>query len=448
MKLCPALIISAPSSGSGKTTITAALARYYQQQGKIVHVFKTGPDFIDPMILTQASGFAVKQLDLWMVGKDACQALLAESASQADLILIEGVMGLFDGQPSTADLAAFFDIPVLAVIDASAMAQTFGAIACGLKSYRQDFQLAGVIANRIASQRHGQMLADSMLSDIDLVAQFNRQAEITLPERHLGLVQAKELADIDDKLNLAAQQIAQSRLADFSYITKIAGKVQAKATNSSIPATQTLKGKTILVAKDLAFNFLYQENLNVLRSAGAELIFISPLNDKALPQADALYLPGGYPELYAEQLSQNEAFIQSLKAFAYSQKPILAECGGMLYLLEQLKLDDGTCIDMSGVLPGSGQMHKRISSIGMQGADFSLLTGQKHQLTGHSYHYSSAEINLPIRLTGTTHPYKTHGENIYWQNNILASYIHWYFASNPDFVCSFFNANIKTRFND
>ena len=194
---CPALIISAPSSGSGKTTITAAIATYHRLQGKDVRVFKTGPDFIDPMILTKASGNPVYQLDLWMVGEQNCRELLFEAAQQADLILIEGVMGLFDGDPSTADLSLFFDIPVLAIIDGSAMAQTFGALALGLQQYKPELKFAGVIANRIASERHAEMIRDSVPKSIGFFDVFMRDNEVSLPERHLGLVQADELHDID-----------------------------------------------------------------------------------------------------------------------------------------------------------------------------------------------------------------------------------------------------------
>ena len=205
MRHCPALFIAAPASGQGKTTVTAALACHYRQCGLRVRVFKTGPDFLDPMLLERASGAPVYQLDLWMGGEAHCRQLLHTAAGEADLILVEGVMGLFDGERSSADLAQLFGIPILAVIDASAMAQTFGAIAHGLASYRPQLAFAGVLANRLAGARHCQMLADSLPPGLPFFGYLPRDADIALPERHLGLVQAAEIADLDRRIEQAAR---------------------------------------------------------------------------------------------------------------------------------------------------------------------------------------------------------------------------------------------------
>ena len=191
--ICPALLITAPASGQGKTTLVAALARHYRQRGRQVRVFKTGPDFIDPTILERASGHPVYQLDLWMVGANACRQLLYEAALEADLILVEGVMGLFDGNPSSADLAQTFGLPLLMVIDGSAMAQTFGAVALGLANYRGSLTIAGAVANRVASPGHGVMLQQSLPVSIPWLGAFFADEDISLPERHLGLQLADEL---------------------------------------------------------------------------------------------------------------------------------------------------------------------------------------------------------------------------------------------------------------
>src|SRR6201991_1403795 len=204
MAQCPALFISAPASGQGKTTITAALARHHRRLGRRVRVFKTGPVFLDPMILERASGAPVLSLDLWMVGEDACRELLAQAAQEADLILIEGVMGLYDGTPSSADLATAFGVPVVAVISAKAMAQTFGAIAFGLAHYRADVPLFGVFANRVGSQRHAQMLEAALPDGLQWMGSIASSAALELPDRHLGLVQAAEIEDLERRLELAA----------------------------------------------------------------------------------------------------------------------------------------------------------------------------------------------------------------------------------------------------
>ena len=211
----PALLLSAPASGQGKTTVVAGLARYHRNQGRTVRVLKTGPDFLDPMILEQASGQPVYQLDLWMVGERECKALLYQAAREADLILIEGVMGLFDGTPSSADLANRFGVPVLALINAHAMAQTFGAVAYGLAHYRPGLPFAGVLANRVAGPGHAELLAESLPPDLRYFGWLPRDGEITLPDRHLGLVQAAEIADLENRLDAAAALIATTGLAEL-----------------------------------------------------------------------------------------------------------------------------------------------------------------------------------------------------------------------------------------
>ncbi|WP_312207249.1 cobyrinate a,c-diamide synthase, partial [Pseudomonas kuykendallii] len=207
---CPALLIAAPASGQGKTTVTAALARLHARQGRRVRVFKCGPDFLDPMILERASGQPVYQLDLWMVGEAECRRQLWQAAQEADLILVEGVMGLFDGTPSAADLARTFGLPVLAVIDAAAMAQTFAAVAHGLATFRADLPFSGVLANRVGSARHAELLRASLPATRRWYGALPRAVGIELPSRHLGLVQAEELLDLDERLDSAAGALAAS----------------------------------------------------------------------------------------------------------------------------------------------------------------------------------------------------------------------------------------------
>lgn len=287
---CPALFVSAPASGQGKTTITAGLARYHRRLGRRVRVFKTGPDFLDPMILARASGAPVLSLDLWMVGESACRNLLAQAAAEADLILIEGVMGLFDGTPSSADLATTFGVPVLAVISAKAMAQTFGAVAFGLAHFRPQVPFYGVLANRVGSPRHAQMLEEALPPELRWCGHITGDDEIELPDRHLGLHQAAEIDDLDTRLDRAADALAQTALADLPPPVEFGTPVK-----EALP--RLLEGKRIAIARDAAFSFIYPANITLLETLGAHLDYFSPLADEALPEhADALYLPGGYPE--------------------------------------------------------------------------------------------------------------------------------------------------------
>jgi hydrogenobyrinic acid a,c-diamide synthase (glutamine-hydrolysing) (EC 6.3.5.9)/cobyrinate a,c-diamide synthase (EC 6.3.5.-) len=258
---CPALLIAAPASGQGKTTVTAALARLHTRLGRKVRVFKCGPDFLDPMILARASGAPVYQLDLWMVGEEESRRLLWDAAGEADLILIEGVMGLFDGSPSAADLARRFGVPVMAVINGQSMAQTFGAMAVGMATYQPDLPFSGVLANRIGSQRHRDLVRDSLPEWIRWYGALPRDTEVELPSRHLGLVQADELADLDARLDAAADALAASASSELPAPVSFAAP-QARS------VAARLEGVRIGVARDNAFAFLYQANLDLLRELG------------------------------------------------------------------------------------------------------------------------------------------------------------------------------------
>lgn len=424
-----AVLISAVASGQGKTTVTAALARKLSSQGLRVRVFKTGPDFLDPMMLERATGAPVQSLDLWMVGPDQCRRLLAQAAAQADLILIEGVMGLYDGTPSSADLARAFGVPVLAVLDASAMAQTAGALVLGLRDYGP-VELAGVIANRVGSAGHARMIADAMPAEppVPLLATLPSQQE-ALPDRHLGLVMPDEVAAVDALLDRLAAQLALDADA-WNALQPV-----CFATDDPLPqVSPLLHGKTIAVARDAAFAFLYPANLDCLRELGAELLFFSPLADQPVPpRADALYLPGGYPELHAERLSQAGRWQESVRAAHAAHMPILAECGGMMALAESLADLSGTAWPMAGLLQGQVRMQMGLAAIGSQG-----WATPHGLLRGHAFHYSRLETRLAPSARTIRHPSGDAGEAIYRSGALTASYFHAYFPSCPAAVASLF----------
>jgi cobyrinic acid a,c-diamide synthase len=421
---CPALMISAPSSGSGKTSVTAALARYWVKRGKRVRVFKTGPDFIDPGVLECASGAPVYQLDLWMVGEEECRKLLYEAACEADLILIEGVMGLFDGSPSSADLAERFDIPVLAVIDASAQAQTFGALALGLASYRPNLPFAGVLANRVAGQGHADMLRGSLPSHLRWFGWLPNEREASLPERHLGLIGAREQPDLDAKLD---RLVAALELDENPMPNKIAF---ADCKIEEPPGL--LEGVRIAIARDHAFAFIYSANLDLLVAMGAKLQFFSPLADEILPEADAYYFPGGYPELHLDALSANTGLRDDLRSAHSASKPIIAECGGMMALFDAITDIQGRRVAMWGLLPGEVQMQSRLGGLGLQALELSEGT-----LRGHTFHYSTTETSL-VPFTLATKQSGSEGEAVYRCDRLTASYVHAYWPSNPQAAASLF----------
>ena len=415
MVFCPALLVAGCASGQGKTTVTAGLARLYRRRGLRVRVFKTGPDFLDPLILAQAAGSLVYQLDLWMVGAEESRVLLHEAAREADIILVEGVMGLFDGEPSAADLAAAFGLPVLAVIDAGAMAQTVAAIAHGLATYRSDINVGGLIANRVSSPGHRAMIEESLGGRFAFFGTLPSDPACSLPSRHLGLVPAAELADIDQRLDAIAD--ALERTAPLPMPAPVEFEV---APRPAVP--RLLHGRRIAIARDAAFCFLYQANLDLLEAMGAELAFFSPLAGDALPDHDALYLPGGYPELHLDALSG------ALGGIA-TDKPALAECGGMLALLDSL---DG--VRMAGLLPGGAALQKRLANLGLHS-----VTLPEGVLRGHTFHHSVSEVALdPIAIS---QPNRKHGrgEAVYRVGRLTATYMHLYFGSNPRAVAALFS---------
>jgi cobyrinic acid a,c-diamide synthase len=422
--LCRAALISAPASGQGKTTVTAALARHFSDRGERVTVFKTGPDFLDPMMLALAAREPVYQLDLFMGGEAHCRALLYEAAQCSDVILIEGAMGLFDGTPSSADLAARFGIAVLAVIDASAMAGTFAAIVHGLATYRTDMAFAGAIANRVGSTRHADILAAASPS---LLAHLPRAAEIALPERHLGLVPPGEVAAVEDRLARAAALLGQSLRGKLPLASF------ARGGQANFPGA-LLQGQRIAIARDAAFSFLYAANLDLLRDMGATLCFFSPLADRALPACDALYLPGGYPELHLRALAENVAIKRAIYDHYARGKPILAECGGLLYLLDSLSGPEGSA-KMVGLLAGRAQMQPKLAALALQS-----VTLPEGTLRGHTFHHSLADIAHPPIASGICPNGSATQERVYRKGRLTASYIHFYFPSHPAAAAALFQS--------
>lgn len=437
---CPALLVAAPASGQGKTTVAAALARLHARQGRRVRVFKCGPDFLDPGWLALASGAPAHSLDLWMTGEHDCAQRLWQAAGEADLLIVEGVMGLFDGDPSAADLARRFGLPVLAVVDASAMAGTFGALAFGLANYRSGLPWAGVLANRVGSERHAGMLREALADPRQWLGALPRDPAFELPERHLGLVAAAEALDALVRLDAMADALAKTPLGQMTPAElgrwSVEFETPAAPAADAVSLTPLLQGKTVAVARDAAFCFIYPANLDCLRSLGAQLVFFSPLGDTRLPACDAVWLPGGYPELHAARLAGNRGLRDSLRAHVAAGRAVWAECGGMMALFEQLRTADGRDHTLWGLLPGRVTMQPRLAALGPQQL---VLHGQV--LRGHTFHYSTCETTLAVQAR-TSRPGNPQtadqGEAFYARGSLRASYFHAWFASNPQAVAGLF----------
>ncbi|MFN3400405.1 MAG: cobyrinate a,c-diamide synthase [Ferrovibrio sp.] len=389
------VVIAAPASGSGKTTVTLALLRLLTREGRIVAPFKTGPDYIDGAFLRGAAGTGrpCYNLDGFAMRAETLAAAVAAGAQDADLAIIEGVMGLFDGAAngagSTADLAGLLNLPVILVIDAARQSQSVAAIAHGFRSLRQDVTVAGVILNRVASPRHEALLRAALQQiDMPVLAALPTQEDLALPSRHLGLMQAGEHADLDLFLDTAADWL--HRHLDRALLEHVLRplKLQPDATLRPLPPL----GQQIAVAQDAAFAFNYPHLLQGWRNQGAELSFFSPLQDEAPAQdCDAIFLPGGYPELQAGRLAGNAAMLQGLRAAAARKAAIYGECGGFMLLGRSLTDAEGQEHAMAGLLPVATSFaqpkrqlgYRRITAL----AD-SPLGAKGSRFRGHEFHYS------------------------------------------------------------
>lgn len=438
---CPALLVAGAASGQGKTTVAAALARLHARQGRRVRVFKCGPDFLDPGWLSLAAGLPVHSLDLWMTGELDCTTRLWQAAAEADLLIVEGAMGLFDGAPSAADLAQHFGLPVLSVVNAAAMAGTFGALAFGLQHYRPGLPWAGVLANQVASERHASMLREGLRERQHWMGALPSNPTFRLPERHLGLVAAAETADGLSRIDAAADALADTPLGRMSSDDLLRWSVPFQAPTvlaDASPCPPLLHGTTLAVARDAAFCFIYPANLECLRALGAQLVFFSPLEDARLPPCDAVWLPGGYPELHVARIAANRSLGESLRLHVQAGRPLWAECGGMMPLFEQLRTADGQDHPTWGLLQGRTIMQPRLAALGPQ-----QLALAGHVLRGHTFHYSSCETSM--QASAWTEPPQRNdgvavrkGEAVFVSGTLRASYFHAWFPSAPRAVAALF----------
>ncbi len=416
---CPAFLISAISSGQGKTLSTAALARAWRNRGLNVRAFKCGPDFLDAMVLKKATGQPVYNLDLGMCGEQDGLARLYRAAQTADVIIVEGVMGLYDGTPSSADIAVHFGLPVMLTIDASGMAQTFGAVASGLLAYKPELKPAGVLANKVGSIGHASILRESLPPHLIWFGALPIDEALALPERHLGLFRADEIDDIEARIEAAATALASS--GELPLPPRVTFHEPAASTTPAL-----LAGKTIAVARDAAFCFIYQANLDCLSELGATVKFFSPLHDKRLPEADAYWLPGGYPELHAKEISENAAMQAALQTAFNAGNPMLAECGGMMALSESI---NGTAA--FGLLAGNCKIEARFQGLGTQHVIL-----PEGEIGAHTFHYGS--FSTPLAVAFQAFSKRGQGEAVYQLGSITASFLHFYFASNPQAAAHLF----------
>jgi cobyrinic acid a,c-diamide synthase len=438
------LLIAGTASGVGKTTVALAIMAGLRRRGLAVQPFKCGPDFLDTGHHTRICGRAARNLDTWMLSVEANRSVLRNAARGADVIVAEGMMGLFDGKSgsteigSSAEIAKLLKLPVVLVVDAAKSARSVAAVLLGFERFDAELRLAGVILNRVAGERHYEMLREAIESSCKtkILGWLPLQPAIAIPERHLGLHGAAEqsangTAAAIHAFALAAKHLDLDRLLDLECGLEMTGAKPAwVATSASVDAVR------VGVPSDHAFSFYYEDNLDLLREQGAEIVQFSPLTDASLPPGlDALYLGGGYPELYASQLSGNRQMLEEVRRFAASGRPIYAECGGMLYLSESLSVKESSYV-MAGVLPLSMQMTDRLIQFGYVTVEFTedCLLGRKGTVVrGHSFHHSRIASQDNV-ATNYHVQYSMSGKEElegFRQGNVLASYIHLHFRANP-----------------
>jgi cobyrinic acid a,c-diamide synthase len=379
--------VAAPHSGSGKTLVTLGLVRALRRAGHRVAACKAGPDYIDPQFHSAASGRECLNLDLWAMGESMCGHLLNQQAAGSDIVIVEGVMGLFDGpegaRGSTADLAVALNLPVLLVIDCAHQAQSVAALLQGFAGHRPDVTIAGVFLNRVKSDRHAALLRQALLPlGVPMVGQLRHTDSLTLPSRHLGLVQAIENQALELTLESAASAVARETILDKLFEIALPVSNQTTVSAQLVPPL----GQNIAVARDEAFAFAYAHMLRQWREAGATLSFFSPLADAPPPrQCDAVFLPGGYPELHAGKLASNQQFLHGLRQFGGL---IYGECGGYMVLGEGLTDAAGITHAMAGLLPLETSFATRKLHLGYRALQ-PLAAPWTEPLHGHEFHYAT-----------------------------------------------------------
>jgi cobyrinic acid a,c-diamide synthase len=399
----PGLIIAAPKSGSGKTVITLAILRALKRSGVPVKSAKSGPDYIDPEFHTVASGEQCVNLDCWAMRTEVLNAIIDRLEHRAKLILCEGVMGLFDGAidgtGSTADLAAFSGWPVILIIDVRGQAASAAALLRGFLTHRNDVNIAGVIFNRVGSIRHARALNEATQAafpTLPILGLLPADTRLELPERHLGLVQASEQLDLNTFINAAADAVDEH--IDIEALQALAQSASKRASGSLQQQLPPL-GQRVAVARDTAFSFCYSTVLDGWREAGAELTFFSPLaNEAPDDMADAIYLPGGYPELHASRLAASHNFLGKLRVAASRGAAIYGECGGYMVLGETLIDANSHRHKMAGLLPLTSSFSERRLHLGYRRVTTlvqSSLGNRGMTFRGHEFHYASVASEGP-----------------------------------------------------
>ena len=440
------MCIAGTHSGCGKTTVSLGIMAALVKRGLVVQSFKVGPDFIDPGHHRRITGRDSHNLDGWMMSRDYNRYLLTHYSRDADMVVMEGVMGLFDGfsgkdeSGSTAQMAKWLDLPVILVIDARAMARSAAAIVLGFSRFDPGLPLKGVIFNRVGSEAHAEMIADAMssVSDIPVFGYLPRDEGLEIPSRHLGLVTDEDFSADEDRIAKLGRWIEDNM--DLDYLMGLLPEVgNQNSVGDRFGSNTRLDRKTkIGIARDEAFCFYYPENLRLLEEAGAELIPFSPLHARRLPDGiKGIILGGGYPELHCEVLSQNRELLAEIREFGLSGMPIYAECGGFMFLSREIRDLEGQAFPMVGIFPMKAKMEHRLKALGYREVitrKKSILGPADTKVRGHEFHYSriqDMESGFECIYEMTDRKAVSSAKEGFVQNRVLGSYVHLHWGSNP-----------------
>ena len=458
MDKLPRIMIAGTNSGVGKTTVTLGIMSALVQRGIKVQGFKAGPDYIDPSHHTFVTGNASRNLDTWMMCEDACRELFERSALNADVSVIEGVMGLYDGSidssghGSSAHLAKILNTPVILVVNARGVAQSAGAVVMGFKEFDREVNLAGIVINNVASQNHYDIIKKAIEEScsVAVLGYLKKQSDITIPERHLGLIPSEEKKINSALYDKLGQMVLET--IDIDKLQEIAGSaaVFPDYNRSIFIERGSSLDVTLAVARDSAFCFYYQDDIDLFEALGAKIIEFSPLADKSLPDGiDGIFMGGGFPELFADRLMKNESMMSSILEAHKQGTVIYGECGGMMYLLEKLIDCEGRSFKMSGVLIGTSRMENRRQGLGYVITDATcdnIICESADTFRAHEFHWSKLQ-DVPDDTVFAYNTRKSNGKKTgidgICKSNVLASYTHIHFSSNPDLAKSILSTMAK-----
>jgi len=443
----PRVMIAGTHSGAGKTTIATAVMAMLHKKGLRVQPYKVGPDYIDPGFHRAATGRVSRNLDTFFLGEAGVKEVFVRSAASADICVIEGVMGLYDGigagdEGSSARVAEILGCPVILVVDARSMARSAAAVVWGYANLPGGISLAGVILNRVGSERHFNILTEAIeeKTGVPVLGGILRDHALHMPERHLGLVPSVENEQVREVKDILAERVAKGVSAE--KLVNLARSAPALGAEENIFAVEPGEPVRLGIVRDSAFNFYYQDGLDLLSAMGAELVYCSALVDRALPErVDGLYIGGGFPEMFIEQLADNRPFIDDLKRRVITGLPVYAECGGLMYLCRSIADFAGREHAGAGILPARCRMEKKRVALGYVKATAlrdNVLVPRGAVLRGHEFHYSSITGHNLVPGWELRKPGASAGRpDGHAAGNVLAGYLHIHFAGSPDAACGF-----------